>query len=221
MNSTIPAPRTPTLADVIRRLGGIDPERILARPAPGTATLADVRRFRRDEGLIELIDGTLVRKMMGFRESLLASYLIALLYPFVRQANLGVVTAPDGLLELAPNRVRIPDVAFLSWARLGGQIPNEPIPAVVPDLAIEILSESNTPAEMRLKRENYFTAGVRVVWEIDPVQRSARIYSGVDAFVPLAEGDCLDGGAVLPGFSLPLAHLFAEIDRLPDAEMHQ
>ena len=219
MNATTAASPTPTLADVIRRLGGIDPERILARPAPGTATLADVSRLRAQERLLELIDGTLVRKIMGFRESLLASYLIAVLYPFVRQANLGVVTAPDGLLELAPNRIRIPDVAFLSWARLGGQIPQEPIPAVVPDLAIEILSESNTTAEMRLKRENYFTAGVRVVWEIDPTQRLARVYSDVDAFVTLAEGDCLDGGAILPGFTLPLAHLFAETDRLPDAEM--
>jgi Uma2 family endonuclease len=203
-----------TLADVIRRLGGIDPERILARPAPGTATLADVQRLRNERVCCELIHGTLVSKVMGFHESRLAMYLGHLLLTFVMPRNLGIVTGPDGAMELRPGSVRMPDVAFIRWESLPeGELPNEPIPAVVPDLAIEILSESNTPAEMRLKRENYFTAGVRVVWEIDAVQRSARIYSGVDAFVPLAEGDCLDGGVVLPGFSLPLAHLFAEIDR--------
>ena len=65
--------------------------------------------------------------------------------------------------------VRIPDVAFTSWERLPGRrVPPEPIPELAPDLAVEVLSQSNTEAEMTRKRGEYFAAGVRLVWLVDP-----------------------------------------------------
>ena len=78
---------------------------------------------------------------------------------------------------------------------------------------MEILSRSNTAAEMAAKRQDYFAAGVRLVWEIEPELRSARVYTDPDTFTTVPETGTLDGGAVLPGFSLPLADLFARLER--------
>lgn len=209
-------PPIETLADLLHRLGGISLERIRFRPAPGTATEADVLAALEAprKRLCELVEGVLVEKALGYTESLLASYLIVLLDAFVRPRNLGLVTAPDGTVRLWAGRVRIPDLAFFSWDRLPGrQRPTEPIPTLAPDLAVEILSAGNTDAEMASKRQDYFTAGVRLVWQIDPAVRTAQVYSSPDAVTTLGEVGTLDGGVVLPGFSLPLRQLFAELDR--------
>jgi Uma2 family endonuclease len=211
------APAAENLAELLERLGHIPPERIRLRPPPGTATEADVLAALESprKHLCELIDGVLVEKPMGYTESVLTAYVIALLDAFVRPRNLGLVTAPDGTIRLWAGRVRIPDVACFSWDRLPGRRrPAEPIPTLAPDLAIEVLSPSNTSAEMRLKRQDYFAAGVRLVWEIDPEARALRVYTAVEPpVVVLTEADALDGGAVLPGFALPVRDLFAELDR--------
>ena len=218
MSATLTAPGLPeTVAELIERLGHIPPERIRLQPPPGTATEADVLAALEAprKRLCELIDGVLVEKPMGYTESVLASLLIELLNAFVRSRNLGLVTAPDGTIRLWAGRVRIPDVAFFSWDRLPGRrLPDEPIPTLSPDLAVEVLSRSNTPAEMRLKRQDYFTANVRLVWEIDPEARTITVYTTIDLpAAVLTAGDTLDGGAMLPGFTLPLRELFAELDR--------
>jgi len=203
-------------AELLERLGNIPPERIRLRPPPGTATEADVLAALEAprKRLCELIDGVLVEKPMGYTESVLATYLIVLLDSFVRPRNLGLVTSPDGTVRLWAGRVRIPDIAFFPWDRMPGRRrPPEPIPTLAPDLAAEILSKSNTRAEMRLKRQDYFSVGVRLVWEVDPVAHTVTVYTAPDSSTVLAEADTLDGGAVLPGFAVPLREFFAELDR--------
>lgn len=155
-----------------------------------------------------------MKKPTGVRESLLALYLAELLGPVVRGQNLGILTGPDGTFEVLLGMVRLPDVAFVSWDRLPGRrVPADPIPNVVPDLAVEVLSASNTPGEMARKREEYFRAGVRRVWEVDPRARTVRVFTGPTAFAELAAADTLSGDPVLPGFALPVGRLFAELDR--------
>jgi Uma2 family endonuclease len=176
-----PAPEAiDNLAELVEHLGGIPLERIRFRPSPGTATEADVLAALEAprKRLCELIDGVLVEKPMGFGESALTAALIAALMSFVRPRNLGLVTAPDGTVRLWAGRVRIPDIAFTSWGRMPGRRrPPQPIPDLAPDLAVEILSRSNTPGEMRLKRQDYFTAGVGLVWEVDPEARTVSVYT--------------------------------------------
>jgi Uma2 family endonuclease len=204
------------VAELLERLGNIPPERIRLRPPSGTATEADVLAALEAprKRLCELIDGVLVEKPSGFTESVLETYLIQLLNSFVRPRNLGLVTSPDGTIRLWAGRVRIPDVAFFSWERMPGRRrPPEPIPTLVPDLAAEILSKTNTRAEMRLKRQDDFAVGVRLVWEIDPVARTVTVYTAPENGIVLAEADTLGGGAVLPGFVLPLREYFADLDR--------
>jgi Uma2 family endonuclease len=210
-----PSDITPTLADLLERLGGISPSRVLADPAPGTATEEDVPEIhRREKRLCELVDRVLVEKAMGFRESLLAGALITLLRAFVIPRNLGVVSGEAGMVRLFPGLVRIPDVAFTSWDRLPGrQVPTAPVPQLAPDLAVEVLSEGNTDAEMTRKLREYFAAGVRLVWFVDPQTRTVTVYTGPEESRVLDEAQTLDGGQVLPGFSLSLRILLAELDR--------
>ena len=72
-----------------------------------------------------------------------------------------------------------------------------------------MLSKSNTKPERMRKLGEYFAAGVRLVWMVDPRRRTARVHATVDQSVLIKEGQSLDGGAVLPGFVLPLNVLFA------------
>ena len=205
-----------TVADLVDRLGGIPLERIRMDPPPGTATEDDVLRLeaQRDKRLCELIDGVLVEKAMGFRESILASFLITVIDNFIRAANRGLVTAPDGFVRLFVGRVRIPDVAFTSWDRLPGRrVPQEPIPLLAPDLVVEVLSKGNTQGEMELKRQDFFGAGTLLMWIANPKNRTVRVYTSMDDYRELTEDDVLDGGDVLPGFSLPVRDWFAELDR--------
>ncbi len=208
---TPPFPPTWNLAELMHHLGEIPPQRIRAHPAPGTATEKDVIEIQaREDRLCELIDGVLVEKAMGFRESFLTVLIIQALANFIRTNDLGIMAGADGTIRLARGLVRIPDAAYFSWDRLpGGQIPEEPIPDLAPDLAIEVLSESNTKAEMERKLKDYFFAGVRLVWLVDPEKRIVDVYTAPDKSVRLAEGQSLDGGDVLPGFSLRLEELFA------------
>ena len=118
----------------------------------------------------------------------------------MKPRHLGLVTAPDGMVRLAPGLVRIPDVAFVSWARLPGRrVPREPIPDLAPDLAVEVLSESNTADEMARKRREYFAAGVRLVWQVAPLARTVEVYTAPEQVMLLREEDTLEGGEVLPG----------------------
>ena len=213
--TTLEATELETLADFMDRLGGISPTRVRFHPLPGTATEADLLNVLAERrGLIyELVDGTLVEKAMGYRESCLAGTLIMLLRKHVDPKNLGLVSGPDGLMRLYSGLVRIPDVAFASWDRIPGRkVPVEPIPDLVPDLAIEVLSEGNTPAEMARKCREYFAAGVRLVWLIDPATRTAVVHHSPEEFFLFNAEDTLDGGNVLPGLTVPLGPLFAELD---------
>jgi len=220
---SVPIPASPTrpetLEDLLDRLGNVPLNRIRMNPPPGLATERDVVEIEaRENRLCELVDATLVEKTVGLPESFLAIYLARLLGAFVDERNLGLVTGPDGTLRLFPGMVRIPDVAFISWGRVpGGRVPKEPIPDVVPDLAVEVLSAGNTPAEMSRKRKEYFEAGVRLVWLVDAQSRTVTVYTAPTSAIILDQDKVIDGGDVLPGFTLAVHQLFAQLDRQANA----
>jgi Uma2 family endonuclease len=204
----------PTLADVLRELGGISPRRIRCRPTLGTATERDVIKIRdRERRLFELVDGVLVEKVMGYWESLLAIELASLLRNFVNPRKLGRVAGEAGMLRLSPGLVRIPDLSFISRTRLARyRRSRPPILPLAPDLAIEVLSEGNTRREMERKVSEYFASGCRLVWLIDPRRRAVAVYTSPANPVTLTEKQTLTGGDVLPGFRLRLPKLFGVID---------
>lgn len=210
-----PFPDGWTFADLQGHLGDVDLKRIRVTPLPGTAKEADALRVNeRKEAICELIDGTLVEKVLSSFESLLATSLIHLIHRFLDDHPWGVVTGEAGELWILPNRMRIPDVAFISWDRFpGGKLPKDRVYKVAPDLAVEILSPGNTRREMELKLDDYFQAGVRLVWYIDPAARTASIYTARDAMTSIDESGNLEGRDVLPGLSINLGELFRRTER--------
>src|SRR5204862_8329998 len=134
----------------------------------------------------------LVEKPRGYYESIVAGILIQILWNFLQQNDLGTVLGEAGTLRLAPGLVRVPDVSFISWDRFPNrELPAEPIPDLSPDLAVEVLSEGNTPAEMERKLREYFAAGVRLVWYVDPTPRTVRVYTSPTELRVLGEQDTL------------------------------
>ena len=214
--ATATAPAADTIADLLERLGEVPARRVRLHPAPGTATERDVLAIEAAEGRrFELIDGTLVEKSMGYYEARVAHVLAYHVEDYLGDHDLGIAAGPDGMLRLGVDLVRIPDLSFIAWERLPGRVaPRMPIPAIAPDLAVEVLSESSTRREMDRKLRDYFDAGSRLVWIVDPLPpRSVLIYTSIDRFTTLTEADTLDGGEVLPGFSLPIAAWFRRVDR--------
>jgi len=135
------------------------------------------------------------------------------LQSFLDTNNLGAIAGADGLLKILPGQIRAPGVSFIRWERLSGRhSPKPPIYALAPDLAVEILFEGNTTEEMNRKLREYFQAGVRLVWYIEPKTCTARAYTAVGEWTEVGPNDSLTGGEVLPGFELPLAQLFARVD---------
>lgn len=196
-----------TLAHLVARLGGIPLDRILLHPPPGAATEQDLVQSDR---LLELAEGALVEKPMGYYESRLAAVLIGFLEAFLQVHDLGIVLGPDGALRLVAGLVRLPDVSFLSWNHFPGHtLPPGQLLERSPDLAVAILSPGNAPAEMARKRLEYFQSGTRLVWEVDPASRTVSVYLAPDAPTVLDERSSLDGGSVLPGFSLSIQAWFA------------
>src|SRR5262249_48468282 len=106
---------------------------------------------------------------------------------------------------------RRPDVAFVSAARwpLGKRVPDLEAWEVVPDLAIEVISRSNTVVEIAGKIQEYFASGVRQVWVLVPSVAQVHVYDSPTCVKILARDATLDGGDLVPGFSLPLARLYA------------
>ena len=208
-----------TLADLLQRFGPIPASRIRYDPPPGTATEQDVVALEaRETRLFELVDGILVEKAVGFYESILAIRLARFLSEFVERHHLGIVAGADGMLRLAPGLVRIPDVSFISWSRLPqGQIPRQPIPDLIPDLVVEVLSEGNTPREMEQKLQDYFTAGTRLVWYVVPSRQEVHVYTAPDQCKVLSADQELQGAETLPGFTFSVRRLFAEVPENPDS----
>lgn len=100
------------------------------------------------------------------------------------------------------------DVSIAPAAR-DGKEPPDPIPDLAPDLAFKVLSEANTEREMRRQLKDYFLAGVRLVWYVDPLTRTVTVYTAPDRQTRLTEDQALSGGDVLPGLEVPLRRIFA------------
>jgi Uma2 family endonuclease len=165
-----------------------------------------------EEPLYEVIDGKCVEKPpTSSRESHLASILVTLLGHHAWVADLGRVEG-EMLFKFFPdqNRIRRPDVAFVSFERWPKtrRVPASHGWEVVPDLAVEVVSPTDGADELLERIEEYFLAGVRRVWAIFPGRRHVFDYASVTAISVLRVGDRIEGGDLLPGFEVTLADLF-------------
>lgn len=203
--------RPANLAELIEQLGDIPLDRIVADPPPGTATEADLLKLTESrEGLFELVDGTIVEKPMGFKEGRIEAWILHLLHKYLEGNNIGELSSGSGTLRLRKGLVRAPDVTFCLWenAPTDEEEDENAITDTVPDLAVEVVSRTNTPKELARKRKEYFKAGTTLVWQVYPKTRTVEVYTSPTRFRTLTLADTLDGGKLMPGLQIPLKRLF-------------
>jgi Uma2 family endonuclease len=108
----------------------------------------------------------------------------------------------------------MPDFSFVSWEKMPNrELSPESITSLIPDLVGEVVNIDNSRREMEWKRRDYFQGGVRLAWEINPRTQSAGVYTSPDQFQEIDLNGSLDGGDVLPGFTLSLRRLFDRAGR--------
>lgn len=160
-----------------------------------------------DIGRCELLRGELVMMLpAGGRHGQLAMLLGRELANFVLERALGTVVAAETgfVLSRDPDTVRASDVAYL---RAGRDVGDGFIEGA-PDLAVEVLSPGDRPGYVREKVCEWLEAGAQAVWVVDPKARSVTVHEGARESRVIGSEDTLEGGRVLPGFTLELRELF-------------
>jgi Uma2 family endonuclease len=129
----------------------------------------------------------------------------------VRAHHLGVVYAAETGFTLAsnPDMVRAPDVAFIRRERVEEVGDVEGYWPGAPDLAVEVISPSDTYADVQEKVFDWLEAGTRMVILVMPRKRAVTVYRSLTDMIMLTEHDTLDGGEVVPGWKIPVRELFS------------
>lgn len=173
-------------------------------------TVEDVERDP-PAGEWELIDGVVVPLSPASPiSSRIGARLLVMVSIHVDRDNLGVVYNAEGGFKLFPDRetLRAPDVSFVRADRAPRGADELRFARLAPDLAIEVLSPSDSRKAALDKGMMYIEAGVRLVWLVDPMRRIVVVLSPEEVPVTLREDDVLDGGGVLPGFAVQVAEIF-------------
>lgn len=185
-------------------------------PMPGRTalrnwTVEDLDRLPDDGWKHELQVGFLLAEPLpGMRHGRVAAEIGARLAGFVRRRRLGVVVANDTgfVLSRAPDTVRGPDVAFVTAERFAAVGDRVSVFPGAPDLAVEVLSPSNTPSGVHAKVGDYLAAGTRLVWVVDSEAETVAVHRSLLSPRRLGGEEILEGEDVLPGFRVRVARLF-------------
>jgi Uma2 family endonuclease len=179
----------------------------VARPGEAMTTLTAVA----PADLYEVVDGQMVEKTpMGAYETLLGSRLNTRLDSFAYAHDCGRAVS-EMLFHFGPSLPqRRPDVAYVSYQRWPRkrQVPRTQAWAVVPELAVEVISANNTFEEVLGKVHEYFRAGVQAVWVVAPPQQQVYVYQSPSHIQVVTIQEALTGEPFLPGFRLPLTEFF-------------
>jgi Uma2 family endonuclease len=175
----------------------------------GLLTIEEFERLPDDGWRLELVRGQVVREPpSGFEHGEIAFHIGSILHAFVRENHLGRVVGTDTGFVLfdEPPTVRAPDVAFVREEQVA--FDRKGFAPLAPDLAVEVVSPSNTMSEIHEKILDYLGAGSRLVWVVDPVSRTVVIYRSRDEIRLITKDGEIDGGDVLSGFRLKVSELF-------------
>ncbi len=159
----------------------------------------------------ELVDGELVERPMSGISSVVGGKVLIRLGMHCEPLDCAWLFGADQGFRCYsddPDRVRKPDVAVVLKARLPANELEAGFLPLAPDLAVEVISPNELAEDVERKIVEYLTAGVRLVWVLYPSTRSVHVFRADGSTTALRESDSLDGGEVLPGFSVPVADLF-------------
>lgn len=163
----------------------------------------------------ELVNGEIVEMLPTNRiNSLIAGLILTALNVFIIENNIeAYVFGADGAFALDLDNVRIPDASLLYKARMPDITDMKT--TIAPDIAVEVISPSETPRKINEKTALYLNNGARLVWNIFPQEKVVEVWTlgtgGKLEMQPLSMGDTVSGGEVLPGFVLPVAEIFANL----------
>ena len=163
------------------------------------------------EGRWELIDGAPVEKTPSADESSsVGATILGILWSHVRAGRLGRLYGADGGFVLFPDRptVRVPDAAFVRAERAPQGEARRSFPRLAPDLVVEVISPSDRASEVVAKLEMYQEAGVPLIWLVDPEKLTVTVIESGRSTRVLQAADTLDGGDMLPDFTVPVAEIF-------------
>ena len=133
----------------------------------------------------------------------------------VRARKLGRVYG-DNTGYALPHRddtIRGPDVSFVAAGRLPDELPLKGLFPIAPDFDVEVLSPSDTYAEVTEKLDDFFSAGVQLMWLVDPRRRRVEVVTPHGARRTFAEDAVADAAPVLPEFAMPVTEMFVGVGR--------
>ncbi len=163
-----------------------------------------------DDGYVyELVKGELTMSQAGFAHGVIMGRLFVPLGAYVEEQGLGVVVGASTGFWMKSQNSRSPDIGFVDKARLRGPQPEQKFFQGAPDLAVEIISPNDVWNRVLEKIAELFANGTRLAWVISPTNQTILVFHSWQPDRILKVGDLLDGEQVVPGFSLPVAKLFA------------
>ena len=166
----------------------------------------------------ELVDGRLVERDMGWRSSRIGGRVFRILDVYCEQRGLGWVAPADASYQCFPDdpgMVRKPDVSFIRRERLREEEEPEGHCPIAPDLAVEVISPNELYYQVEEKIADYFSAGIPLVWVVNPATRSVRVHRRDGTISDLAEADELTGEDVIPGFGCRVSDIFRTPESSP------
>lgn len=164
----------------------------------------------------ELVKGALRETIpTSILHGIIAGRIAGLLAFFLMQNNLGeVLTAETGFKLFVNERtVRVPDVAFLSKEKIANVEDFSKFYDGTPDLAVEVISPSESYDEVQEKLEDYLAAGVKMVWIVRPKQKTVTVYRSIFDFKTYDENEEITGENVLPDFKCKLSDIFRNLPK--------
>ncbi len=183
-----------------------------ALPQPNwLITAEEFAALHRDDLRMELIKGEIVTMPAAFTDhGYTASQLHIIVGHFIKQQKLGkTFTAETGfLIARNPDTVRAPDFAFIQASRATPMAVTSSWGQVMPDLVAEVVSSSDRANEIEQKVQMWLGVGVRLVWVVWPQTRVIQVHEPPAPVQTLDDTAVLTGGAVLPGFTTPIAYIF-------------
>ena len=183
----------------------------LAPVKPKLLTAEDLLRLDSKGVKGELIRGRLCETMSaGGEHGEVSSNFVGELRNFVRPRRLGRVSGTDAgvLTERDPDTVREPDAMFISAERMPLTVRARGYYEVMPDIVAEVKSPSDSRREVNDKARMWRDCGVPLVWAAYPETRTIDVHRADGSIITLYEDDILDGGEILPGFSVLVRDIF-------------
>ena len=179
-------------------------------------TEAELEALPNEGYLHEVVNGRLIMSPKNnFFHERICMRLSSAMNAFVNERRLGVVLGSSAGFWMSNRNCRAPDISFVPKARmdaLGFKPSSRTFFPGAPDLAIEVLSPSNTPTEIQERLEDFFSSGAQLAWIIHPEEAFVEVCHSPTKRQIFGAGAILDGEKLLPGFRYPIADLFKDWD---------